>query len=153
MQTYAANENAQLNQAKSELDGLRAQLAKLESAQSDDGLIVNKGRIPEAGLEYFRKLRDVKYSETVFDVLARQFEMAKLDEAREGSVIQVVDPAVPPDKRSFPKRTLIIIFATIAGFFIGILCALFSTAYERLLKNSEAAMKISHLRIALRPTR
>ena len=66
-------------------------------------------------MDYVRKLRDVKYYETIFDILARQFELAKLDEAKEGAIIQVVDPAVPPDKRSFPKRTLIVIVATFVG--------------------------------------
>ena len=72
-----------------------------------NSLIVPKGKLTQAGLEYVRKLRDVKYYETIFDILARQFEIAKLDEAREGAMVQVVDPAVPPDRRSFPKRGLI----------------------------------------------
>ena len=50
-----------------------------------------------------RKLRDVKYYETIFEILARQFEVAKLDEAKQGAIIQVVDAAIPPDKRSFPS--------------------------------------------------
>jgi len=105
MQTYATGENAQLVQAQRELEGMRAQLAKLGGSEnSTEGeLLVPKGRVPEAGLEYVRKLRDVKYNEAIFDILARQFELAKLDEAKEGALIQVVDPAVPPDKKSFPN--------------------------------------------------
>ena len=60
-------------------------------------------------MEYLRRYRDLKYQETVFELLAKEFEVAKLDEAREGSIIQVVDAAVPPDKRSSPHRTLIVI--------------------------------------------
>jgi uncharacterized protein involved in exopolysaccharide biosynthesis len=149
MQTYATGENAQLIQAQRELEGLRAQLAKLGGSVDGDGLIVPKGRIPEAGLEYIRKLREVKYSETIFEILARQFEMAKLDEARQGALIQVVDPAVPPDKRSFPKRTLIIFVATLAGFLLGVLSALLLTAFEHLQQDSDAAMKLDVLRRAL----
>jgi hypothetical protein len=73
------------------------------------------GRVPGAGLEYVRKLLDVKYYGTIFDILARQFELTKLDEAKERAFIRVVDPAVVPDKRSFPKRGLIVIGATVAG--------------------------------------
>ena len=67
MKTYATGQNAQLVQAQRELDGLRAQLAKLGgSEESGNGeLIVPKGKVPEAGLEYARKLRDVKYYETI----------------------------------------------------------------------------------------
>ena len=97
MQTYATGENAQLVEAQQELDSLRAQLAKLGGNEDDPGgLIVPKGQMTQAGLEYVRKLRDVKYYETIFDILARQFELAKLDEAKEGALIQVVDPAIPP---------------------------------------------------------
>jgi uncharacterized protein involved in exopolysaccharide biosynthesis len=149
MQTYATGENSQLIQAQRELEGLRAQLAKLGGSAEGDGLIVPKGRVPEAGLEYIRRLREVKYSETIFDILARQFEIAKLDEARQGALIQVVDPAVPPDKRSFPKRTLIVIVATLAGFLFGVLGAFLLTAFEHLKQESEAAMKLNLLRRAL----
>ena len=77
MQTYATDENAQYLEAQKELDGLRAQLAKLGGSEAgqDENLIVPKGKVPEAGLQYVRKLRDVKYYETIFDILARQFEM------------------------------------------------------------------------------
>jgi len=140
MQTYATNENAQLVQAQRELDGLRAQLGKLGgSADSDNNeLILPKGRVPEAGLEYVRKLRDVKYNETIFDILARQFELAKLDEAKEGALIQVVDPAIPPDKCSFPKRGPIVIGATFVGLLIGISYAL-ASAVMGYLKSVPAA--------------
>jgi len=151
MQTYATGENAQLVQAQRELEVLRAQLAKLVGSEDRDGsdLIVPKGRVPEAGMEYVRRLRDVKYNETVFEILARQFEIAKLDEAKEGAIIQVVDPAVPPDKRSFPKRTLIVIGATVMGFFFGIFLALAQAGLKRVMEDANAAGKIALLRQAL----
>jgi tyrosine-protein kinase Etk/Wzc len=147
MQTYATGENAQLIQAQKELDSLRTQLAKLGGSQdSADGLIVPKGRVPEAGLEYVRKLRDVKYQETIFEILARQFEVAKLDEAKEGALIQVVDPATPPDKKSSPKRSLIVIGATFAGFFIAVFAALLQAGFQRLKNDPEASVKLALLR-------
>jgi len=151
MQTYATGENAQLIQAQRELESLRAQLTKLGgSADSTGGeLIVPKGRVPEAGLEYVRKLRDVKYNETIFDILARQFEAAKLDEAKQGALIQVVDPAIPPDRRSFPKRGLIVIGATAVGFFIGVFVALFQAGFRRLKDDPEAAAKLHLLQRTL----
>ncbi len=148
MQTYATGENAQLVQAQRELEGMRAQLAKLGGSEDSTGgeLIVPKGRVPEAGLEYIRKLRDVKYYETIFDILARQFEVAKLDEAKQGALIQVVDSAVPPDKRSFPKRGLIVIVATAIGFFIGIFVALVLAGFQRLKDDPETRGKLAVLR-------
>ncbi len=150
MQTYATGENSQIVQAKQELDSLRAELAKLGGTEdSAGGLIVPKGAVPQAGLEYVRRLRDVKYYETIFDILARQFELAKLDEAKEGALIQVVDPAIPPDKRSFPKRALIVIGATLGGGLVGILFALFAAGLQRLRQDPEAGGKLTLLRKSL----
>jgi tyrosine-protein kinase Etk/Wzc len=151
MQTYATGENAQLVQAQLELDTLRAQLAKLggSASSASDELIVPKGRVPGAGLEYVRKMRDVKYNETIFEILARQFELAKLDEAKQGALIQVVDPAIPPDKRSFPKRGLIVIGATILGFLIGVLVTFLQTGLQQMKQDLETALKLSLLRRAL----
>ncbi len=147
MQTYATGENAQLVQAQQELDSMRAQLAKLGGSEDNasGGLIVSKGRVPEAGLEYIRRVRDVKYNETVFDILARQFEIAKLDEAKEGALIQVVDAAIPPDKRSFPKRGLIVMGATALGFFLGIFLALVQAGIARMKSDPDTSGKIALL--------
>ncbi len=151
MRTYATGENSQMVQAQQELDSMRAQLAKLGGSEdsASGGLIVPKGQVPEAGLEYIRKLRDVKYYETIFDILARQFEVAKLDEAKQGALIQVVDPAVPPDRKSFPKRGLIVICATVIGFFMGLFAALFHAGFQRLQSDPEAGVKLHLLRDAL----
>jgi capsule polysaccharide export protein KpsE/RkpR len=152
MQTYATGENAQLVQAQRELDGLRAQLAKLGGSEAGDNseIMVPKGRVPEAGLEYVRKLRDVKYNETIFEILARQFEMAKLDEAKEGALIQVVDPAVRPDRKSSPKRALIVILATFCGFFAGVLMTLIQEGLSRVENEPETSSKLAILKSKMR---
>jgi len=106
----------------------------------------------EAGMEYIRRVRDVKYYETIFEALARQFELAKLDEAREGAIIQVVDPAIPPDRRSFPKRGLIVIGATFVGFFAGVFVALLQAGLRRIKKDPEARGKIALLKRAITVT-
>ena len=154
MQTYATGENSQLVQAQRELEGMRAQLTKLGGSEDSSGgnFIVPKGRVPEAGMEYVRKLRDVKYNETIFEILARQYEVAKLDEAKEGALIQVVDPAISPDRRSFPKRGLIVIAATAVGFLFGMFVALFQAGFERLKSTPENNQKLSILRRAFSTT-
>jgi tyrosine-protein kinase Etk/Wzc len=151
MRTYGTNENADVVQAQQELDSMRAQLAKLGGSADDTsgGLILPRGQVPQVGVEYIRKLRDVKYRETIFEILARQFELAKLDEAKEGALIQVVDPAIVPDYKSFPKRGLIIVVAAIAGMFIGIFVALFKEGMERLRQDPEQSERLNVLRRAL----
>jgi len=72
--------------------------------------------------------------------------LAKLDEAKEGSLIQVVDPAIVPDYKSFPKRGLITIIAAFAGLIIGIFIALFQEGMSRLREDPEQNERLSALR-------
>jgi len=124
--SYETGSNPEVVLAKEQLAALQFQLRQLGGPEASSGseLIVPRGKIPEAGMDYARKLRDVKYQETIFEVLAKQYESAKLDEARQGAVIQVVDPAVVPDKHVAPKRILIILGAMIAGLLLGVLIVL-----------------------------
>jgi tyrosine-protein kinase Etk/Wzc len=150
MRTYATGQNADVVQGQQELDSMRAQLAKLGGNVDDSaGLMMPKGQVTQAGIEYVRKLRDVKYYETIFEILARQFELAKLDEAKEGALIQVVDPAIVPDYKSSPKRGLITIAAMAAGLFIGIFVALFREGMERLRRDPEQSERLAILRKAI----
>jgi len=77
--------------------------------------------------------------------LGLQFEIAKLDEAKEGSLIQVVDPAIPPEKKSFPKRSLIVIAAAFAGLIVGVGLALAQAGMGNLKSNSETNAKLLYL--------
>jgi tyrosine-protein kinase Etk/Wzc len=148
MQTYATGENSELIQAQQELASLRAQLAKLGGSEDSSGneFLIPKGLVPKAGMEYVRGLRDVKYYETIFDILARQFEVAKLDEAKEGALIQVVDPAIIPDRRSFPKRALIVIGGAIAGLLLGLVTAFMQASWEHIKRDADSSAKIERLR-------
>ncbi len=122
MRSFATDDNPNLVLAKQQLAALQAQLERVAGSQSDTGSDINlsKGRVTGEGMEYLRRYRDLKYQETVFELLAKEYEVAKLDEAREGSIVQVVDPAVPPDTKSSPHRTLIVLGATILAFFIAV---------------------------------
>lgn len=148
MRSFAAEDNPRLILAKQELAALQAQLDRVAGSQSDTGSDINlsKGRVTESGMEYVNRFRDLKYAETVFGLLAKEFEIAKLDEAREGSIVQVVDPAVLPDKRSFPPRVLIVVLVTLIAFVIAVLWVL---AYERWAQSPERHGRIQTLRTLL----
>jgi len=151
MRSYAGDENPALTQAETELDGLRSQFSKMVGSHggSTDDVFLPKGQVPEAGLEYVRRLRDVKYYEAIFDVLAKQLELARLDEAREGAFIQIVDPAVPPERKSFPKRWLITIAGVAAGFTFGIMMALLQGGLVRMQHNPVTKDKLDLLKRSL----
>jgi hypothetical protein len=95
-------------------------------------------------------LRDVKYYEAIFDILARQLELAKLDEAKEGAFIQVVDAASPPERKSFPKRILITLAAAAGGFSLAIMIVLFQTGLNRLRSDPVKKEKLFLIHQALR---
>lgn len=131
MGAYATEDNAEYLLAKRQLDALKDQLAALGGTVKDPGseIIMPKGNLSEAETAYLRRLRDVRYYETIEQLMAKEFEMAKLDEAREGAVIQVAETAVPPDKKSSPKRTFIVLIATALGFFLACFWILFEERY------------------------
>jgi uncharacterized protein involved in exopolysaccharide biosynthesis len=131
--SFATDRNPDVVLLKEQIAGLRVQLAELEKRQNDSGVgstQVPTGQLPESGLEYVRRLRDVKYAETIFELLAKQYESAKLDEAREGAVIQIVDRAVEPDTSSFPPYKLIVLISAIAGLVLSVLWAFCAEAFS-----------------------
>jgi tyrosine-protein kinase Etk/Wzc len=134
--------------AEQELAALKSQLARLGGTDANSGsdFIVPKGNIPQAGMEYIRKLRDVKYYETVDELIAKQFEIAKLDEARQGSIIQVADVAVAPDKKSSPHRTTIVLLMTMVAFVISTLWVLAVSRWQWILLDPDKHRKVQTLR-------
>ena len=152
MRSFATEDNPQMVMAEQQLGALKAQLAKLTgtSENSNSDIIMPRGNIPQAGMEYLNKVRDVRYYETIAELIAKQFEMAKLDEAREGAIIQVADVAVAPDKRSSPKRTATVILATLLGFFAAILWCIFADRLKRLKSDPEERKRLDALRATFR---
>ena len=152
MHSYATEDNPNVIEAKEQLSALQVQLAKLSGSESTaaSDIIVPKGNIPAAGMEYLRRLRDVKYYEAVSELIAKQFEIAKLDEAREGAIIQVVDNAVAPDKRSFPKRTLTVALTAVFGLMFACAWSLFSEKIRQSNQDPKASRRIAELRAALK---
>ena len=151
MQFSATDQNPDLLMVRQQLAGLRAQSAKQEKQQNSGGgdIQVPTGSVPEAGLQYIRRLRDVKYYETIFELLAKQLEASKLDEARQGAVIQVVDPAVEPDRKSSPKRAMLIALSTIVGLFAGCILALILWWRELVKSDPVAKKRLRDLKHAL----
>jgi len=142
MRMFMTDSNPQFRLAIQELVALRTELSKAE--QSDTVKAAGNGA------EYIAKYRDFKYHETLFDLMAKQYEMARLDEAREGSIIQVVDAAIPPERKSGPKRALIAALATVAGLIAVLFAVLLRQALRNAGNNPGSAESIRRLRQLLR---
>ena len=152
MGSFATPQNPDYQKLQQNLTSLRAQLVKAErnGVQGRGDIMVPTGKLPETGLEYIRKMRDLKYQETLFELLSKQFEIAKIDEAKEAALIQVVDKALVPEQKSKPKRSLIVILATLMAFFLSVLLAFVREASERASLDSASAERMNLLRRYLR---
>ena len=152
MRTFAASQNPDLLRTQEELRGMQAQLAKLEKDRpsSKGDFMVPLGKIPEAGVEYVRSLRNVKFYETIFEMLAKQYELAKIDEAKQSSLIQLLDKAVPAEKKSKPRRAFITLAGIFGGFVLGVSIAFTCALYDASRKNPANSARWNKLSMALR---
>ncbi len=150
LQAFVTPDNPQYIAVQQQLDALKAQLAKVAGPKTDAAtdIGVTGTNIPETGMAYLDTLRDVRYYETVYELLAKQFELAKLDEARQG-VIQISDAAIPPDKKSSPYRALIVALMTIVAFIASVLWVLAANRWEQAKLDPEKGIKIELLRRTL----
>lgn len=144
----ATAQNPEVLRQEIEIKALRGQLRELETnstrRRQGDPLMPTT-LVPEASLEYARLLREVKYRETLYELLAKQYEAARIDEAKESPIIQVVDDAIPPDRKSAPAKKNYMIVGVLLGGMFGIVAALLMQAAE----NSKRASKIVVLKKSL----
>jgi len=138
LKTYTTQNNPDLYKAEEGLKAMRAELAKLETkGGGGHNPLMPTGRMPSVGTEYLRKLRELKFNETLYELLLKQYELAKLDEARDATVIQVVDKAEPPEKRYKPKRRQMVMIAAISALFVSIFAAFLMEFMEKTKSNPE----------------
>jgi len=145
----ATPQNPEVLRQEIELKALRNELKELEasSARRNPGdPLMPTSMVPAAGLEYMRRLRDVKYHETLFELLVKQYEAARIDEAKEAPVIQVVDRAIPPDRKSGPARRIYLIMGIFLGGMVGAIGAFFANSFQ----NPIHAEKLQALKTSLR---
>jgi len=94
-------------------------------------------KMPELGMEYVRLVRDVKVQETVYNLLTAQYEQAKINEARDMPTVQLLDKAVPAERKSRPKTVLNMAIAGALSLFVGIFLA-FCLEYVERIRKQEA---------------
>lgn len=149
MRVFSTSNNPEYIKIQQELIGLRAQLSKLETGMNTGkgDISVATSAVPELALEYTRRVRDVKYQETIFEMLAKQLEISKVDEAKEGSILQVLDSAVVPDKKSKPARGVIVIFTGFLAAIFAIFWAFLSEAFRSSKSNPRNLEKFEQFKM------
>lgn len=124
MRTYATEENPDVQRVLAEIQAMQSQLNTLEQGSGAAAAPVGDS----AAMANIRAYREVKYQEALLDQFRKQIELAQMDEAREGPLVQQIDKALPPDRRSSPKRALIALAAGGVGGLIGLVIALLRAA-------------------------
>jgi len=127
----------EVQQQQNTLAALRGQVARLEQPAA-----------AASGPDYVSKYREFKYQETLFDLFAKQYELARVDESREGGLIQVVDTATPPEKKSKPKRLFIALGAMLASGIILIAAVLIRRSWRAAVADPANADQMERLRKA-----
>jgi uncharacterized protein involved in exopolysaccharide biosynthesis len=137
MRGYLTESAPDFKQAQTELAAMRSQLARVDKEEPT---------ATDADGDYISKFRDFKYHETLFELFAKQYEMARIDESREGAVIQVVDVALPPELKAKPKKALIAMMTTLATGFALLLFVFIRQAMRGASKDEESAAKLAALK-------
>lgn len=149
MSSYAGKDNPEMHRARQELASLRQELARLEVGtlrppplrpESSASAAVETGRE-----DTVRLLREVKYNQALLEQLSKQYEIARLDESKEAPVIQVMDRAQIPERRSSPRRLQMTLLGLVMGLLAGVLATLIDgalTAVRRDPAKAEALMAV-----------
>jgi uncharacterized protein involved in exopolysaccharide biosynthesis len=144
MRGYLADTAPDFKQAQTELGALKSQLAILERQDSESSTGPNA-----AQNDYIAKYREYKYNETLFELFSKQYEIARIDEGREGATIQIIDVAEPPEHKSKPKKALVAIITTLATGFALLLFVFVRNALKASTANPATSEKLQKLRASV----
>ena len=152
LKSIATEQNEKVSEMETGVAALRAQLSKAEKGASDSqtsDYFLAAGKMPAAGLEYIRKTRDLRYHEALFEALSKQYEMARMEEAKAPPLLQVVDRAIPLDKKTWPPRTLLVLLSGLFAAVLGIGWFLARDAWARARLIPQNAEQLAILRAML----
>lgn len=116
LRSYSTERNPQVELAEKQLQSLTAEEARLEKAGGDAGSAdLGLQQVADAGMDYLSAEHELQYKQVMFDLLLKQYDAARLDEAKTATVVQVVETAAPPDRKSGPHRASIVFMFTVLG--------------------------------------
>ncbi len=137
LREFATSAHPDVKRVQDELRELRFQLKRLEEGSKNPrgeesiGSFLALADAPTVGLEFVRLKRDAMVQQKVFELLTQQYEMAKIEEAKDDITFQVIDPAIPPEKRIKPKRTQNVMLAGVVSLFLSVFLVFFLEYLEK----------------------
>jgi uncharacterized protein involved in exopolysaccharide biosynthesis len=154
LRSYSTEQNPEVQLAEKQLESLKEEAVRLEQNSHSSGFSeLGMKDVPGASVEFIRAEHEMVYRQTLFDLLVKQYDSAKLDEAKEPVTIQVLEPAIEPDRKTSPNRMMLLLIATFVGFLIGCLGALIATWLENLRTDPVATRRLSNLEAAIKGMR
>ncbi len=147
LRAYATEQNPTYRNAILSLAVLRAQLQKLESDNGVRGKDTSeiKGS-SKTGSEFLNNMRDLRYQQSFVESLKKQYDIAKMDEAKDVNLIQVLNEPITPEQPSKPRRVLIVAIGALFGLFMGIVLAFILNGLDKAMQNSESARRLDLLK-------
>jgi uncharacterized protein involved in exopolysaccharide biosynthesis len=150
MRSFAAPENPDLIRAERERDALRGQVTSMEKGQGGPPIgDIALEKVPEKALKYYDKYREVTYHTALLQLMLKQYEAARVDEAKDFALIQVLDPAIPPERKSRPHRAIICISFTLLAFLVACLWVYFREAVQRAKEDPQYLERLQLLKFYL----
>jgi uncharacterized protein involved in exopolysaccharide biosynthesis len=140
LRSSMTDESAEVRSLLAGITKLKSQQNSMSGAGTGGGVIPSVGSAPSIGVEYIRRLRELKTQEALFEQLTKQFELAKINEARDSSSLQVLDEAVAPLRKSSPKRALIVILSAVTAFFCSVFLVFIREYLAKLSPEDSAIM-------------
>jgi tyrosine-protein kinase Etk/Wzc len=139
MRGYLAETAPEFQRARSELAVLREQLARREA-------------VNVAGVQgdYVKRFREFNYQETVFELFSRQYEVARIEESREGAVIRIIDAAQPVDRKSKPRRTMVVLLTLFGTGLLSLVAALARRGLSKTRLKPGNDLLLDQLRISVK---
>ena len=121
LQQIYTDSNARVRALQARVNELNKKLNEIGGGGTDgnsspgNSLYPSIRKLPILGVTYADLYRQTKIQETVYELLTQQYELAKVQEAKEIPTVKVLDPALVPTKKSFPPRTMIVFVSTLLG--------------------------------------
>jgi len=150
LRSYSTERNPEVQLVERELSTMQGESAQMDQGTRPAGYSdMSLKQVPAAGLDFVRAERELQYQQSLFDLLLRQYEAARLDEAKEAAVIQVVEPAIKPERKSFPNLFPVLPLFLFGGLLAGCLLAMLSWWWDAVQSDPERSMHLQGLRSAL----
>lgn len=151
MKAFVTANNPEYRRVEESLRSLRAELAQLENGRPSTAVAEGAtGDDANTGVQSIQLLRDVKYYQVLYEALSKQYEAARLDEAKDSSVIQVLDPAIEPEQRFKPKRSMLVIATSLLVCLMTMIFVLLREMKRRWLLSPRASAQWGALKSSMR---